>query len=60
MILSDERRDMEKFGNINRTQEKSNKKPKSPMELDRDLRNAKSVEDKIRYDSDFFIHGTLC
>lgn len=58
LILSDERRDMEKFSNINQTQEKSNKKPKSPMELDRDLRNAKSVEDKIRYNSDFFKHGT--
>ena len=48
LILSDEQRNLEKFGNISQSQEQSNKKPKSPMELDRDLRKAKSVEDKIR------------
>jgi hypothetical protein len=52
LILSDERRNLEKFGNISQSQEQSIKKPKSPMELDRDLRKAKTVEDKIRYDTD--------
>lgn len=52
LILSDEQRHLEKFGIISQSQEQSNKKPKSPMELDRDLRKAKSVEDKIRYDTD--------
>lgn len=43
---------MEKFENISQSQEKSIKKPKSPMELDRDLRKAKTAQDKIRYDTD--------
>ena len=57
LILSDERRDLEKFNSTSRSQEQSHKKPKSPMELERDLRNIESIEDKIRYAGLYTSHG---